>query len=90
MPGSGRSRHACQFIYPLSVKVLDYGRRKNQVTVEMKTKGRFQGTTWFLDANALGRSTGEWVSSRSALSCRISALSCRITELSLCIVPAAT
>ena len=48
-------RDARQFINPRSVKILGYERRKNQITVEMKSEGRLQGSTWFLDANALAR-----------------------------------
>jgi hypothetical protein len=48
-------RQAWQFINPRSVKILGYERRKNQVTVEMKSEGRLQGSTWLLDANALVR-----------------------------------
>ncbi|MBX9826769.1 MAG: hypothetical protein K2Y27_17490 [Xanthobacteraceae bacterium] len=47
------SREARQFINPRSVKTLGYERRKNQITVEMKSEGRLQGSTWFLDASAL-------------------------------------
>jgi hypothetical protein len=48
-------RQALQFINPRSVKILGYERRKNQVTVEMKSEGRLQGSTWLLDAGALAR-----------------------------------
>ena len=48
-------RQAWQFINPRSVKILGYERRKNQITVEMKSEGRLQGSTWFLDASALAR-----------------------------------
>jgi hypothetical protein len=48
-------RQAWQFINPRSVKILGYERRKNQVTVEMKSEGRLQGSTWLLDAGALAR-----------------------------------
>jgi hypothetical protein len=47
------SRDAWQFINPLTVKVLGYQQRDNQVAVEMKTKGRFEGLKMFLDAGAL-------------------------------------
>lgn len=47
------SRDAWQFINPLTVKVLIYQRRTNQVEVEMKTKGRFEALHMFLDADAL-------------------------------------
>ena len=46
-------RDAFQFIYPLSVKVLRYDRARKQVEVEMRTPGRFQDTTWAVDASAL-------------------------------------
>ena len=49
------SRDAWQFINPLTVKVLGYQQRDNQVAVEMKTKGRFEGLKMFLDAGALAR-----------------------------------
>lgn len=49
------SRDAWQFINPLTVKVLGYRQRNNQVAVEMKTKGRFEGLKMFLDAGALTR-----------------------------------
>ena len=46
-------RDAWQFINQLTVKILGYERRKNQVNVEMKTEGRMLGTKWLLDADAL-------------------------------------
>jgi hypothetical protein len=48
-------RQALQFINPRSVRILGYERRKNQITVEMKSEGRLQGSTWHLDASALTR-----------------------------------
>jgi hypothetical protein len=48
-------REALQFINPMTVKILDHERRSNQVTVEMKSKGRFEGSTWYLDARAVAR-----------------------------------
>jgi hypothetical protein len=48
-------RQARQFINPRSVKILGYEHGKNQVTVEMKSEGRLQGSTWLLDAGALVR-----------------------------------
>jgi hypothetical protein len=48
-------RQALQFINPRSVKILGYERRKNQITVEMKSEGRLQGSKWLLDASALAR-----------------------------------
>jgi hypothetical protein len=49
------SRDAWQFLNPLTVKVLTYRPHENQVEVEMKTKGRFEGLHMFLDAGALER-----------------------------------
>jgi len=49
------SRDAWQFLNPLTVKVLSHQSRSNQVEVEMKTKGRFEGLHMFLDAGALER-----------------------------------
>ncbi len=49
------SRDAWQFVYPLTVKVLGFAPRKNRVTVEMETAGRFEGSTWVLDADALAQ-----------------------------------
>jgi hypothetical protein len=49
------ARDAWQFIKPLTVKVLKFAPETNQVTVEMKTEGRFAGTTWVLEADALVR-----------------------------------
>jgi hypothetical protein len=46
-------RDAWQFTKRLTVKVLSYEPRKNQVNVEMKTAGRLLGSTWLLDADAL-------------------------------------
>ena len=46
-------RDAWQFTKWLTVKVLSYEPRKNQVNVEMKTAGRLLGSTWLLDADAL-------------------------------------
>jgi len=46
-------RDAFQFIAQLTVKVLRYDRAKNQVEVQMTTPGRFQDTTWAVDASAL-------------------------------------
>jgi hypothetical protein len=48
-------REAWQFLKPLKVKILSYEPAKSQVNVEMKTAGRLQGTTWWLDASAVGR-----------------------------------
>ena len=48
-------REAWQFLKPLKVKILSYEPAKSQVNVEMKTAGRMQGTTWWLDASAVGR-----------------------------------
>jgi hypothetical protein len=46
-------RDAWQFTNQLTVKILSYDPGKNQVNVEMKTPGRFLGSTWLLDADAL-------------------------------------
>jgi hypothetical protein len=46
-------RDAWQFTKRLTVKVLSYEPRKNQVNVEMKTAGRLLGSAWLLDADAL-------------------------------------
>ena len=48
-------REAWQFLKPLKVKILRYEPATSQVNVEMKTAGRLQGTTWWLDASAVGR-----------------------------------
>ena len=48
-------RDAWQFLKPLKVKILRYEPATSQVNVEMKTAGRLQGTTWWLDASAVGR-----------------------------------
>ena len=47
------SRDAWQFTNELTVKILRYLPRVNQVKVEMKTPGRLQDSTWMLDAGAL-------------------------------------
>ena len=49
------NRDAWQFLNPLTVKVLTYRAQTQQVEVEMKTKGRFEGLHMFLDAGALGQ-----------------------------------
>jgi hypothetical protein len=49
------NRDAWQFLNPLTVKVVSYDAAKHQVKVEMETAGRMQGTTWFLDSDALVR-----------------------------------
>lgn len=48
-------REAWQFFKPLKVKILSYEPAKSQINVEMKTAGRLQGTTWWLDTSAVGR-----------------------------------
>jgi hypothetical protein len=48
-------REAWQFLKPLKVKILRYEPATNQINVEMRTVGRLQGTTWWLDASAVGR-----------------------------------
>ena len=47
------NREAWQFINELTVEILSYEPRQNQVNVEMKTPGRMLGTKWWLDADAL-------------------------------------
>src|SRR5215470_7486595 len=47
-------RDAWQFINQLTIQVLSYEPGKHQVEVEMKTEGRMLGSTWWLDADALG------------------------------------
>ena len=47
------SREAWQFINELTVEILTYEPRQNQVNVEMKTPGRMLGTRWWLGADAL-------------------------------------
>jgi hypothetical protein len=49
------NRDAWQFSNPLTVKVVSYDADRHQVKVEMETPGRMQGTTWFLDSDALVR-----------------------------------
>jgi hypothetical protein len=46
-------RDAWQFINQLTVRILSYDPRRNQVNVEMKTEGRMLGTKWLLDPDAL-------------------------------------
>jgi hypothetical protein len=46
-------RDAWQFIDQLTVKILGYERRNNRVDVEMKTEGRFLGSKWHLEPDAL-------------------------------------
>jgi hypothetical protein len=48
-------REAWQFLKPLKVKILRYEPATNQINVEMRTVGRLEGTTWWLDASAVGR-----------------------------------
>lgn len=48
-------REAWQFLKPLKVKILNFNPTTNQINVEMRTTGRLQGTTWWLDASAVGR-----------------------------------
>jgi hypothetical protein len=50
-----RNRDAWQFINPLTVKILGYDPAKHQVSVEMTTEGRMQGTDWLLDPDALAQ-----------------------------------
>jgi len=46
-------RDAWRFINQLTIKILGYEPRKNRVNVEMKTEGRFLGSKWYLEADAL-------------------------------------
>jgi hypothetical protein len=46
-------RDAWQFINQLTVKILRYEPRKNRVNVEMKAEGRFLGSKWYLEPDAL-------------------------------------
>ena len=47
------ARDAWQFINPLTVKILGYDPKNNQVYVEMLTEGRFVGLDFYLDPDAL-------------------------------------
>ena len=47
------NRDAWQFIYEMTVKILKVERAKNRVNVEMKTKGRMEGTNWLVDPDAI-------------------------------------
>lgn len=49
------SRDAWQFVNRLDVKILAFDRARSQVSVEMTSQGRLQGSTWMLDADALVR-----------------------------------
>jgi hypothetical protein len=46
-------RDAWQFIYRLTVKILNYRPTNHQVSVEMRTEGRYVGTKWVLDDSAI-------------------------------------
>lgn len=46
-------RDAWQFIYQLTVKILSYTPANHQVSVEMRTEGRYVGTKWVLDDSAI-------------------------------------
>jgi hypothetical protein len=48
-----RARDAWQFLSPLDVKILGHTPETHQVSVEMLTEGRMQGTEWVLDAGTL-------------------------------------
>jgi hypothetical protein len=48
-------REAWQFLKPLKVKILRYEPATGQINVEMRTTGRMKGTTWWLDASAVGQ-----------------------------------
>ena len=47
------ARDAWQFINPLTVNILGYDPKNNQVHVEMQTEGRFVGLDFYLDPDAL-------------------------------------
>lgn len=46
-------RDALQFTEPLEAKVIGPNAARGQVSVEMRAPGRFQGTTWLIDAGAI-------------------------------------
>lgn len=46
-------RDAWQFTEPLAAKVIGANAARGQVSVEMRAPGRFQGTTWLIDAGAI-------------------------------------
>jgi len=46
-------RAAWRFINQLNVKILGYEPRNDRVNVEMRTQGRFLGSKWYLEADAL-------------------------------------
>ncbi|WP_068014107.1 hypothetical protein [Rhodoplanes sp. Z2-YC6860] len=48
-----RNRDAWQFLYPMSVKIVGHTPKAHQVSVEMLTEGRMQGTHWVLDSRTL-------------------------------------
>ena len=48
-------RVAWQFVNALTIKILRYRPRTQQVNVEMTEPGRLAGTEWWLDASALVR-----------------------------------
>jgi hypothetical protein len=48
-------RDAWQFVNALTIKILRYRPRTQQVNVEMTEPGRLAGTEWWLDASALVR-----------------------------------
>jgi hypothetical protein len=44
------TRQAWQFIAgPLMVKVISYDAERHEIQVKMQTKGRFEGTDWWVD-----------------------------------------
>lgn len=47
------TREAWQFTKPLAVKILGVETSTRQVSVEMMSEGRLQGSTWVLDAAAM-------------------------------------
>ena len=46
-------RDAWQFINQSTVKIISYNSTNNRVNVELRDPGRFQGTKWLVDSNAL-------------------------------------
>jgi hypothetical protein len=49
------ARHAWQFTKPLIVKIISFEPQKNQAKVELLTPGRYLGSTWWIDGNALSK-----------------------------------
>jgi hypothetical protein len=49
------ARDAWQFAKPLPVKILSFQPQKNQAKVEMLIPGKYLGSTWWIDGNALSK-----------------------------------